>query len=245
MRASAGAAGRRGSEPTAGHEHGYASVLAVDRPDELVPLSGLWQALAAALEHPDAEGREKVERSPLGFLGEYAGALGLSVATGDRVSDRWYSTLGPDQDLEWRREHTELFLFAFPHARAPLYESYYLGEHNLLCETPTVEVAKAYRHLGLGVGEGIGLPADHLIFELEFLAHLAREAARAMQQGDHDDAREKLALLDVFAAEHPARWVPLLRAAVAEHSASPYYPDLIGLLDESLQRWKRVPQDTK
>ncbi|MCZ7665211.1 MAG: molecular chaperone TorD family protein [Thermoleophilia bacterium] len=237
MRASKKAAGRRESEPTVGHEHECSAASTAVRPDELASFAGLWQALAAALEHPDARGREKVKRSPLPFVAEYAAALGLPETVGRRVAQRWGAQLTPSEDLEWRREHTALFLFAFPNARAPLYESFYLGEHHLLCETPTADVVEAYRRLGLQVADGVGLPADHLVFELEFMAHVAREAVRAAVAGDKEGAHEKLAFLDAFVTEHPARWVSLLRAAVTENARSPYYPDVIGLLHDSLERW--------
>jgi TorA maturation chaperone TorD len=71
-------------------------------------------------------------------------------------------------------EYTRLFINAVPHMIAPPYGSFYLdGDHTLQGKS-TRRTRDYYRQYGYDIAD-TSEPADHIRFELEFLAALIRE----------------------------------------------------------------------
>jgi TorA maturation chaperone TorD len=88
------------------------------------------------------------------------------------------------------------------------YESVYTSEERLVMQEARDQVLKLYREEGLERSEAIVEPEDHLSLELEFMAHLCRRAAEAMNAGDHAGALDYLQKQQQFLDQHLLAWVP-------------------------------------
>ena len=71
-------------------------------------------------------------------------------------------------------EYTRLFINGIPHIIAPPYGSFYLDGDRTLQGKSTRRARDYYRQYGYDIAD-TSEPADHIRFELEFLAALARE----------------------------------------------------------------------
>jgi len=117
--------------------------------------------------------------------------------------------------------------------RAAPNESVWLDEDNLAMQAPMFEVRELYRRHGLQVPDWRRRADDHLVHELQFLAHLMEPAA-----GDTLD--EAAAFLD----EHLLLWAPDFAARVAQRCATPLYAGLATVtaayLDELRELLERI-----
>ena len=121
-----------------------------------------------------------------------------------------------------RTEYAELFVGPRP-PLAPLYESLYAGFPRRLCTETTRLVRRAYEESGLEVRKRNHVPDDHLGYELEFLACLCEDEARAVEQGDHEGERASIAAQHAFLSEHLTTWIELFCARVEAASCSDFY----------------------
>jgi TorA maturation chaperone TorD len=113
-------------------------------------------------------------------------------------------------------EYTRLFINAIPHIIASPYASVYEnGDHDLQGKI-TEKTRDFYREHGYDIAD-TAEPADHIRFELEFLAALVRN-------GKLDD--EKQFLQQLFRP-----WFSKFRDRVLEGSEHPYYTISIQLVD--------------
>ena len=116
--------------------------------------------------------------------------------------------------------------------RAAPSESVWLDEDNLAMQAPMFEVRALYQRHGLQVPDWRRRADDHLVHELQFLAHL-------MDPANGDTLGEAAAFLD----EHLLLWCPDFSARVAQRCATPFYAGLaavtaayLGELRELLER---------
>lgn len=116
-----------------------------------------------------------------------------------------------------------------PHPVFP-YESAYADGDRLLIRPVRDDVVRAYAAAGFAVDPALGLPEDHLAFELAFAAHLARRESDARAAGDAAAAAEDAARRLAFERDHLRSWVPRFAADWKRASASPFYRALAGLL---------------
>lgn len=116
-----------------------------------------------------------------------------------------------------------------PHPVFP-YESTYADGDRLLMRPVRDDVVRAYAEAGFAVDPALGLPEDHLAFELAFVAHLARREADAREEGDARAADEAAGRRAAFVRDHLARWVPRFAADWQRASASPFYQALAQIL---------------
>ena len=114
-------------------------------------------------------------------------------------------------------EYTRLFVNAPGRIPAPPYASYYLT--GLLAQEPAKEALSFYEQEGLSP-KGPE-PADHLSYELAFMAHLL--------------ARGKRNLLEEFLHQHFWRWFPLFKAALFAAKPHPFYQSLAEITEEVLR----------
>ena len=111
-------------------------------------------------------------------------------------------------------EYTRLFINGVPHVVAPPYGSVYLDKS--LQGLHASKTLIYYREKGCDMAEGSDLP-DHIVHELEFLSHLAK---------DGDLAGEKEFLQNYFLA-----WFPAFRNRVLSEAHHPYYRLVITMID--------------
>jgi TorA maturation chaperone TorD len=117
--------------------------------------------------------------------------------------------------------------------RASPNESVWLDEDNLAMQAPMFEVRELYRRHGLQVPDWRRRADDHLVHELQFLAHL-------LDPESGDTLGEAAAFLD----EHLLLWLPDFSARVAQRCATPFYAGVAAVtaayLDELRELLERV-----
>lgn len=203
--------------------------------------AGLFQGLAILLGYPDAESRRNADSALLAHMAEFCESIGSDPGSCEELTRPWLTEMGDQEELALKREHTALFLFGAPRSPAPLYESVHLTESGLLAEQPALEVAEYYSSAGVQLSEDAGLPPDHLVFELEFVALLLRRSLQQAEDERQPEAARSLESAEEFIRLHPARWVSLLAEAIRVHASLPYYPSLVSLLEEALSHWTGAP----
>jgi TorA maturation chaperone TorD len=91
--------------------------------------------------------------------------------------------------------------------KAPIWESVYTNdEGRLLFQKETLQVRAWYSAWGLEIPNKYREPDDSLPYELQFVAHLAGEAAAAAANGDADLAQKNIEAKRRFCSEHLLRW---------------------------------------
>jgi TorA maturation chaperone TorD len=123
-----------------------------------------------------------------------------------------------DEDLlqTLKIEYTRLFINAVPHVIVPPFASVYMdGDHDLQGKT-TQQTRDFYRENGYDIADS-SEPADHICFELEFLAALVRE-------GKFDREEE-------FLKKYFRPWFGRFRDRLTAETIHPYYSVSIQLID--------------
>jgi len=193
--------------------------------------SELYRVLAGAFEYPDAGLREA-------FAGrELRDALGrllpqVTPALAERFDAAALAAVPPLEDLA--ADYSALFdVGSSGKPPCPLYGGAYGGAERLAVME---EVVRFYDHFGLRMAQAVNEMPDALGTELEFLHFLAgrqadvlatRGDAGPFERAEHD-----------FLERHPGRWVPQMRARLDAGEASPFYRELVHVLDDCLQRMR-------
>jgi TorA maturation chaperone TorD len=136
--------------------------------------------------------------------------------------------LGPAPDIESLAEDYA-HLFGGPDSlAAPPWESVYRTEERLLFGEPEQQVRSLLAAFGMAVENE---PADHIAFELAFLARLSEAAI--MQP---DATGTLLAAQKRFVDEHLLQWVPAWSADVEQHAALDFWKALAAFCLEWLRK---------
>jgi TorA maturation chaperone TorD len=110
------------------------------------------------------------------------------------------------------------------------YESYWLSDDHLICQDAMFEMRTLYSKAGLKVPDWRMRPDDHLVFQLQFLAHLLAKAGR------DDDWRSLANFLDY----HLLRWLPDFAGRVVNRCDTPFYAALALLTDVWCQQLRSL-----
>jgi len=111
-------------------------------------------------------------------------------------------------------EHTRLFINAIPHVVAAPYASVHDKGDGTLYGKIAEQTKKFYREKGFALTKENDLP-DHLVYELEFLALLAKD----------DPEGQKIFLTTLFTP-----WFEVFRSKVLEEAHHPYYRVVVNLI---------------
>lgn len=95
-------------------------------------------------------------------------------------------------------------------------ESVWTSDDHLTCQGAMFALRALYASAGLAAPDWRQRPDDHLVHQLEFLAH-------QLAQAESDDDWRSLA---TFLDEHLLRWLPEFSARVAARCAQPFYAAL-------------------
>jgi len=115
-------------------------------------------------------------------------------------------------------------LFLGPqHPAAVPYASFYLSETRQLMTEITIQVRGYYLDAGMTVTGLHRVPDDHIALELEFMAYLADESVRNLENANAEAASAAVARLEVFYHEHLTKWLPLFADRVQEGAESGFY----------------------
>lgn len=184
-----------------------------------------YRLLATAFLYPTDLDWELFSNSFQSLMQEAAADLGLDVAAelGD-LSESWVHR--PDD--AFLHAYTELFLGSPRGIPAPLNESVYFGDQQLVNTKRTQQVAEAYQVAGFSpAGEYRDLLPDHLSLELEFMA------LGCLAGWDNRD----------FFLAHVHSWHPLAAARIIQADISAFYAAMARLLVEFLDWEHRLVAD--
>lgn len=132
-------------------------------------------------------------------------------------------TVGDGQLLELQTAYTGLFINRPGGVQAPPYGSVYLETEPLLMGESTRAVLAVYREAGVNP-EDSAEPPDALSLELEFMAHLADQEARARKDGNLAMAEELLRRQGSFCREYLHPWVfDFCQRVTGDETAHPLY----------------------
>ena len=150
---------------------------------------------------------------------EFLAALGRD---GARLVDFLDASSKEALIAELGEEHARLFLG--PGAHVSLHESVLVRrEGGLLWGVETADVAAFMREAGFDLSVRSGMIPDHLSVELEFMAHLCREEALALRDGDDPLCRSARSWQGEFLARHLGKWVGKVRDRTLAMRPSLFY----------------------
>lgn len=150
-----------------------------------------------------------------------------------------YSVPAPEDGLrrvptahdEFQVEYNRLFEIGIMGGPpCPLYGGHYEKDRMRVME----EVVRFYNFFRLRLFQDKRILPDHITVELDFMAHLARREAAALQQ--QRDAESYWRAERDFLERHLAKWVPVLHQKLARQNPPPFFGAMVELADEFLRQ---------
>lgn len=121
-------------------------------------------------------------------------------------------------------------LFLLPGVLVSPHESVQLaGGSGILRGPETADVRDFYERTGFRLADALRMEPDHFSIELEFLGHLAREQAFALETGEAACARDAARYQREFLGRHLGRWAPRFLDRVSAHPDARLYRSLAAL----------------
>lgn len=125
-------------------------------------------------------------------------------------------------------------------------ESVWIDEDNLICQNSMFQVRQWYESFGLSVPDWRTRPDDHLVYQLQFIAHM-------LERGEGTDT-EVLRQVATFMDEHLLRWVGSFAQRVMQRCDTPWFAgaasltaayaeELRDILCEILQQPRPTPEE--
>lgn len=197
----------------------------------------IYDLLALGFSSPTYELVERIregwfvlplQESPFLLLGSSPGVYGLegfSLEATKKTPAEIY--------IDLQTEHTHLF-FGPTAMIVPPYESVYREAGYTVMGETTLSVLKAYEKAGMILSPELGDLPDHVVVELEFLAHLCEEEA-ALWQGEETHVIKVIQVEREFLTKHLLQWVPIFAKKVVEESSSAFYRNLAEVTKVYLQ----------
>ncbi len=136
----------------------------------------------------------------------------------------------PDAGLldELAADHASIYL-NYGIGASPL-ESVWFDDDGLICQDAMFQVRQWYQRHGLGVSDWRIRPDDHLVHQLQFIAHL-------LDQGEDAETLEEAA---TFMDEHLLRWLGRFGERVLQRCNTPWF----GALAAFTAAWCEALRDT-
>jgi TorA maturation chaperone TorD len=104
-------------------------------------------------------------------------------------------------------------------------ESFWLDPDHIVCQQPMFDLREVYKAAGLAAENWRTRPDDHLVLQLQYIAHMLRRIAspeKGIPCGHADFSRELAQTMDA----HLLRWLPDFAARVAARTALPFHAGL-------------------
>jgi TorA maturation chaperone TorD len=138
-----------------------------------------------------------------------------------------------DEEIEDKaRRFCSLFLNVSPNdviKHVHPFESVYLSPERLVMQEQRDEVLEFYAKYGLGVDENFKEPEDHIAAELSFLSVLNEQVLNDLNNGDTQNAIEKLKGHLEFMEKHLLKWIHLLGMDLRNADEGGFYGTLADL----------------
>lgn len=112
-------------------------------------------------------------------------------------------------------------------------ESVWLDEDSLMCQTSMFQVRTWFESHGLGIPDWRLRPDDHLVYQLQFIAHLLTK----------DDKKETLAQLASFMDEHLLRWLGNFGERVLERCDTAYFAGIAAVTATNGEKFRDILAD--
>ena len=122
-------------------------------------------------------------------------------------------------------------LFVGPGKHIPPIAAYHLDQERSSVHGPSTEWVREYiEQTGFAYRpEHAELP-DHLAVELEFMQHLSGKQARALRDGDVNEARRLWDAQRTFVTGHMVEWLPIFCDEVVANATHSFYAQMATLL---------------
>jgi len=203
--------------------------------EQAINLSDFYQLMAIAWQYPT---KELVDGILSGTFGEDVAdclvGLGVDPEEADAVSDRLKDAAAMEAVSaeallkQLRVEYTGLFLVPLKE-KVFLYESRFCypkdanpKDYMMFVSPCAMHAEQAYKEAGVRVRASLQEPADHLVTELEFMAHVYRKLAESLNT-DAKDADLWLWRAKNFREFHLDKWYEDFLAQVLEVTESETY----------------------
>ncbi|MEC4271923.1 molecular chaperone TorD family protein [Adlercreutzia sp. R25] len=149
---------------------------------------------------------------------------GSDMADACAAMRRYLARRGASARQDLAVEYARIFLAAgvYEGETAVPYESVYTSPEGILMQDSRDDAVRVYRRHGLAIPQDLNVPEDHLVFELEFMAHLSGRIAEALKADG--DARGLMEAQAAFIDGHLLNWVPRLLDRVRKFARLPFYP---------------------
>lgn len=151
--------------------------------------------------------------------------LGGTFGEGARKVNRYLSNLTSSSRTDLAVDYARVFLGAgvsTSEAAYP-YESVYTSEGHLVMQDAYEAMVQLLRAKGLAPMDGSVEPADHIAFQLEYMARLVAEGVEFAKQGNDLLLQESINEQEKFLSEHLLNWVPQFVADIERYSTSDFY----------------------
>ena len=160
------------------------------------------------------------------------------VVTALGLLQQWTKS-GSEKSLDdLQSDYTRLFIGP-GRVLTPPWESVYFSEERLTFQESTLQVREWYRRFGLQSDKLYQEPDDHIGLELEFVAHLAKQALLALEQNDQATFDAAIDAQKKFMSEHLGRWALGWCAQVEAQAQTDFYRGIAllthGVLAEAAQ----------
>ncbi|MGE4272479.1 MAG: molecular chaperone [Desulfitobacterium sp.] len=118
---------------------------------------------------------------------------------------------------------------------APPWESVYVTKERALFQESTLKVRRTYLEYQFLPANYPHEADDHLAFELDFMAHLAKLTLERFDEQNIDDVKRLLADQKAFLEEHLLVWIGDFAKDIQESKTHHFYPHLAALTEQFLQ----------
>ncbi|WP_053599860.1 TorD/DmsD family molecular chaperone [Bacillus sp. FJAT-18017] len=125
---------------------------------------------------------------------------------------------------------------------APPWESVYLGREHLLFEEQTLKVRESYKTYGLSFIRENNEPEDHILIELEFLAHMI---LMTLNTEEKDIRMKLLADQAAFLDAHFLRWAPKFSDLFEKNAKTLWFKGASVLLEEYISLEEEIAVNIK
>ncbi|MDR1082682.1 MAG: molecular chaperone TorD family protein [Coriobacteriales bacterium] len=153
------------------------------------------------------------------------------IANGLRSIRNFFMLSKADRRVQLATEYARIFLAAGVYTQtrsvAVPYESVFTSEERLMFQDARDEVRATYQRCGFELDVELREPEDHLSFELEFLAHMARRSSDCIEQKRYEAFPLLIMEQKDFIEQHLLNWIPDLIQTAKRYAKNTFYPGML------------------
>jgi len=178
----------------------------------------LYNFLASAFNYPDKELAEGLSSGE--FLSALKNTIFQKIIEDSMKLNIYIGSNKDDILLQLERDYTWLFFTSKPRV-AYLFGSVY--NEGKLYQESTFKITRLYYETGLKLNESFGLPPDHIAVELEFMAYLAFNQIKAVNENNMENAFYGKEMEKIVFEEYLAPFATKVGKSIKDQSKTPFY----------------------